>query len=105
MVARPIFCIRFALFVFVSVCCPGVVRGDASPPVRGRECIRPTEWMRRNHMDFLQERHDLAVRAGREMTDAFASCVACHSSKKFCDRCHTYVGVAPDCFGCHAYPP
>ena len=30
------------------------------------------------------------------------TCLECHSNKdKFCDQCHNYVAVAPNCFGCH----
>lgn len=74
------------------------------PP--GGKCVKPTEWMRRNHMDFLKENRNLAVREGiRVKSDSLKNCATCHTSReKFCDRCHTYVGVAPNCFECHHYP-
>jgi len=29
----------------------------------------------------------------------------CHTDKaKFCDRCHNYVGVTPNCWDCHVEP-
>ena len=30
------------------------------------------------------------------------TCMECHSNKtQFCDQCHNYVAVAPNCWGCH----
>ena len=30
------------------------------------------------------------------------TCLDCHSNKtQFCDQCHNYVAVTPNCFGCH----
>jgi hypothetical protein len=30
------------------------------------------------------------------------TCMECHSNKsQFCDRCHNYVAVTPNCWGCH----
>jgi hypothetical protein len=72
----------------------------------GDACIRPTDWMRRNHMDFLKHRSAQTVREGmRIRSESFIKCAECHQShEKFCDQCHNYVGVAPDCFECHSYP-
>ncbi|MBF0160829.1 MAG: hypothetical protein HQL88_00945 [Magnetococcales bacterium] len=79
------------------------------PPLEvpeGRECVQPAEWMRRNHMDFLKHNRDMAVREGvRVKDDSLKNCSTCHKSReKFCDRCHAYVAVAPNCFECHDYP-
>ncbi|MEO5339105.1 MAG: hypothetical protein H7837_01110 [Magnetococcus sp. MYC-9] len=89
----------------------GPRRDDPSSPLRlelpeGKSCVQPTEWMRRNHMDFLKHNRDLAVREGvRVKDDSLRNCSTCHKSReKFCDRCHTYAGVAPNCFECHDYP-
>ncbi|WP_130471665.1 hypothetical protein [Candidatus Magnetaquicoccus inordinatus] len=73
---------------------------------KGKECVKSTEWMRRNHMDFLKHNRDQAVREGiRVKSDSLKNCTTCHTSReKFCDRCHTYTGVAPNCFECHHYP-
>ncbi|MBF0194671.1 MAG: hypothetical protein HQL71_08930 [Magnetococcales bacterium] len=72
----------------------------------GESCIRPTDWMRRNHMSFLKHRRAQTVREGlRIRSESFVKCAECHQSReKFCDQCHNYVGVAPDCFECHSYP-
>ena len=33
------------------------------------------------------------------------TCMKCHSNKaEFCDRCHDYAGVSPDCWSCHVAP-
>ena len=33
------------------------------------------------------------------------TCMDCHSNKaKFCDQCHTYMGVTPYCWDCHIQP-
>ncbi|MBF0134852.1 MAG: hypothetical protein H7833_15725 [Magnetococcus sp. DMHC-1] len=73
---------------------------------KGDACIRPTEWMRRNHMDFLQHKRAVTVREGaRKRSESLLQCKSCHPSREqFCDRCHDYVGVEPNCFECHIYP-
>ena len=73
---------------------------------KGDACIRETDWMRRNHMDFLKHRRGQTVREGlRIRSESLVKCAECHQShEKFCDQCHNYVGVAPDCFECHSYP-
>ena len=33
------------------------------------------------------------------------SCLGCHSNKEqFCDACHNYAGVKPNCWSCHIVP-
>jgi hypothetical protein len=73
---------------------------------KGEACIRPTEWMRRNHMDFLKHRRAETVREGmRIRSESLLECAECHQShEKFCDQCHNYVSVSPNCFECHVYP-
>ncbi|NGZ07261.1 MAG: hypothetical protein G8237_12990 [Magnetococcales bacterium] len=82
----------------------------AAPPqpekaVRG-PCVRDAEWMRRNHMDFLKHKREETVREGVAVkSESFLACSGCHPSReRFCDRCHAYVAVAPNCFECHQYP-
>jgi hypothetical protein len=30
------------------------------------------------------------------------TCLSCHPNKdEFCDQCHDYVGVEPNCWNCH----
>jgi len=85
---------------------------------KDRKCLMPTEWMRANHMQMLVEWRDKVVRSnekgapdgryfvtpdGRKFFASLTnSCLDCHSNKdKFCDQCHNYVAVVPNCFGCH----
>lgn len=103
---------RAFLLVFVLfaawIAAPFSAQADLPKPekaVRG-PCVRDAEWMRRNHMDFLKHKREETVREGKSVpTESFLSCISCHPSKeRFCDRCHAYVGVAPNCFDCHQYP-
>lgn len=85
---------------------------------KDRKCIMPTEWMRANHMQMLVDWRDNVVRSDEKGAPIFRefnspdgrkflasltnTCLDCHSNKdKFCDQCHNYVAVAPNCFGCH----
>ncbi len=72
---------------------------------QGKPCVRDPAWMRRNHPDFLKQKRDLTVREGVRIRDeSLANCVSCHQSRaQFCDRCHQYAGVEPNCFTCHNY--
>ncbi|MBF0584193.1 MAG: cytochrome C [Magnetococcales bacterium] len=120
----PSLCIRFLFFVLPVVAgllwvVPDVARAADHERGGGAEhhlqlelpkdktaCVKPTEWMRRNHMDFLKHNRDLAVREGiRTKDDSLKNCTTCHTSReKFCDRCHAYTGIEPNCFECHHYP-
>ncbi|MBF0284980.1 MAG: hypothetical protein HQL51_11035 [Magnetococcales bacterium] len=73
---------------------------------KGEACLKPTDWMRRNHMDFLKHSREDTVREGvRNAKESFLNCKSCHVSREqFCDRCHNYASVKPDCFECHNYP-
>ena len=79
-------------------------------------CVMPVEYMRSSHVLLLKEWRETVVRTGdrnfmspdgrhfrRSLTD---TCLDCHSNKSsFCDRCHNYVGVRPNCWECHVAPP
>lgn len=99
-----------ALFVLVLALPSPTLAGGGPPQLekaQGTEpCIRPADWMRRNHMVFLKHRRAETVREGlRIRSESLQRCATCHTShEKFCDRCHAYVGVAPGCFECHNYP-
>lgn len=89
------------------------------PKAKGKHCVMPTEWMRKNHMKLLyHERwmtvHEGVIIKGRSMEN----CISCHvqreadgqwpkptSKKFFCEACHAYTGVKIDCFECHASHP
>ena len=108
-VPRQFFVILLPLLAGFLLAVPHAVQASGPPQLeqaKGKECIQPAEWMRRNHMDFLKGRRDLSVREGvRVRSESFKNCASCHTSReKFCDRCHAYAGVAPNCFDCHHYP-
>lgn len=80
-----------------------------------KECIEPTHYMRDKHTDLLSDWRESVIRHGTRnyvasdnqeynmsLTD---TCMDCHSNKaEFCDRCHDYVAVKPDCWDCHNPP-
>jgi len=81
----------------------------------GNECIEPTNWMLDNHMKLLDSWRNQAVRGGnytyvasdgKEWDIALTgTCLACHDKAEFCDQCHSYEGVTPDCWSCHISSP
>ncbi len=87
---------------------------------KDRKCVMPTDWMRANHMQLLVDWRESVVRSkgigggpvddrlfvnpeGKKYLASLSkTCLECHSNKtKFCDQCHNYVAVTPNCFGCH----
>ncbi|MBM4285178.1 MAG: menaquinol oxidoreductase [Deltaproteobacteria bacterium] len=77
-----------------------------------KQCVEDTAWMRANHMLLLNDWREEVVRTGkREYTGKGGkkynpslsnTCMECHSNKsQFCDQCHNYVAVVPNCWGCH----
>lgn len=79
-------------------------------------CVGPTLVMRKKHMDFLfRQRDDTMYHGIRTGPYSLKECVGCHVKKdeqgrevpvnapgQDCQRCHQYVAVDIDCFGCHA---
>ncbi|MBI5815665.1 MAG: sulfur reduction protein DsrJ [Nitrospinae bacterium] len=89
----------------------GLFTGAAAAPSLtikkdGKKCVKDPEWMRHNHMKFLLHTREEAVREGiREEGHGIAGCRSCHPNRaEFCDKCHGYVGVKPECWNCHYYP-
>lgn len=84
-----------------------------------QQCVRPNDFMRRNHFEVIKHQRNLTVHEGiRKTTDSLAGCVDCHARKdaegkavpvnaegQFCDACHDYVAVNIDCFSCHTAIP
>ncbi len=82
-------------------------------------CVEPTEFMRRNHMELIKHERHIAVHEGiRDSKYSLAGCIACHvapgpdqepvsvyAAGQFCNRCHEYAAVDVNCFGCHATVP
>ena len=89
------------------------------PKALGSQCVKETQYMRENHMDFLFEKRDLVVLKGIRTThDSFNNCLSCHAvtnieghvvsyddSKHFCRPCHDFAAVKIDCFECHSSVP
>jgi len=89
-----------------------------TPEIRGlnvRQCIEPTAYMRSSHMELVNFWREAVVREGKHLYvnregKKFAmslsqTCLGCHSNKeKFCDACHNYSGVKPNCWSCHVVP-
>ncbi len=85
-------------------------------PASENQCVESTQYMRDYHMQLLKNWRDSVVRDGVRtytasdgkqyaisLTD---TCLKCHSNKAdFCDKCHDYAGVAPNCYSCHNIPP
>jgi hypothetical protein len=81
-------------------------------PKAERSCVAPREVMRTSHMTLLATWRDDVVRRDARTWVAYdghryeksltRTCLRCHSNTTdFCDRCHTYAGVAPSCKPCH----
>lgn len=79
------------------------------------QCVESTQYMREYHMQLLKQWRDEAVRTGQSTYTASdnktydinltGTCLKCHSNKtEFCDSCHNYTGVAPNCWSCHNIP-
>ncbi|MBC7343281.1 MAG: sulfate reduction electron transfer complex DsrMKJOP subunit DsrJ [Clostridia bacterium] len=80
-----------------------------------KQCIEATDYMRQKHMQLLDQWRTEAIREGKTVYTASDgqkyqislenTCLSCHSNKsQFCDQCHNYLGVEPDCFSCHQAP-
>jgi len=80
-----------------------------------KQCIESMEWMRFRHPDLLNDWTESVVRQGTRTYVASdgqeyhislsGTCMDCHSNKaEFCDQCHDYAGVKPDCWDCHNLP-
>ena len=60
--------------------------------------------MRHSHMKLLFHNRDKAVREGIR-NEGLTACRSCHKHRdKFCEKCHDYIGVEPECWNCHNYP-
>jgi hypothetical protein len=93
---------------------PEIVVKTKNMPGKDR-CVMPGEYMRASHMNLLKEWRETVVRTGdrsysspdgrtfqRSLTH---TCLDCHSNKStFCDSCHNYMSVTPNCWDCHVAP-
>ncbi|MDD4911873.1 MAG: hypothetical protein PHP57_06215 [Sideroxydans sp.] len=79
---------------------------------KGGQCVKDTQWMRKNHMHMLKHQRDETVRKGIRGENSLKNCIECHASLKddsviaredsFCVGCHRYEAVKIDCFECHS---
>jgi hypothetical protein len=80
--------------------------------LKEKKCVMPTDYMRANHMQMLVDWRESVVRDGQRefvnpegkkfVASLSNTCMDCHSNKtQFCDQCHNYVAVTPNCWGCH----
>ena len=80
-----------------------------------KRCVEPTAYMKAKHMELIDSWRQAVVRHGERIflasdgkkyeMNLSHTCLNCHSNKEqFCDRCHTYEGVKPDCWECHVVP-
>jgi predicted CXXCH cytochrome family protein len=92
---------------------------EGSKALEAESCIRPTDDMRRNHMEYINHDRHLVVRDGiRNVEGSLAGCVNCHGGHdasgkavpvnaegQFCSGCHEYTGISITCFQCHRKVP
>jgi hypothetical protein len=94
-----------------------VVKPELKLPAGEKQCVEPAEFMRAQHMQMLMSWRDEVVREDKHIYASKAygksydislsgTCLAqCHQDKaEFCDRCHNYSGVSPNCWSCHVVP-
>ena len=114
---------RWLLLMLALFAWTGLMPAHAGAPkpvvekaVKGEQCVEPTEYMRRNHMDVLEGHRDKTVHEGiRTKKYSLKECINCHASEKtgsvtaakdnFCVSCHSYASVKVDCFDCHSSKP
>jgi cytochrome c553 len=105
------------VLLLLCLCVPTVWAAESSLPKidigKGGECVKDTQWMRKNHMHLLLHQRDETVHKGvREVKNSLKNCIECHASIKddsviarddsFCVACHKYEAVKLDCFECHS---
>lgn len=94
---------------------PVRAEGNSAPVVNiayPGKCIAPTEKIRRDHSRMLDHQRDRTMYLGiRNEPASLKECVNCHADKStntvlgkdgFCQSCHVYAAVQPDCFQCHS---
>jgi hypothetical protein len=88
---------------------------EVALPEGQSQCVEDAAYMRAHHMDLLDEWRDAVVRDGdaepvvvdgKEYPKSLTKgCMACHTSRQdFCNACHDYAAVVPNCWECHVEP-
>ncbi|MFZ2333806.1 MAG: hypothetical protein WAW35_02725 [Sideroxyarcus sp.] len=108
---------KLLVSLLLCLCIPAVWAAESNMPKpdvgMGGQCVKDTQWMRKNHMHLLKHQRVETVRKGiRSEQDSLKNCVECHASvtdnsviareDSFCVACHRYEAVKIDCFECHA---
>ncbi|NLT96094.1 MAG: sulfate reduction electron transfer complex DsrMKJOP subunit DsrJ [Clostridia bacterium] len=106
-------------FILNAVTASGAPEPSLDTPeinaLSAKECILDTDYMTSNHMELLADWKIAVVRDGnrifvtddgREFEMSLQNtCLECHSNKAdFCDACHNYAKVEPNCWDCHVGP-
>lgn len=84
-------------------------------PAKEKECIESKEFMRKEHMQMLDDWRDWALRDGKRTfvnskgkeyaISLQNTCMKCHENRaEFCDKCHNDQAVSPYCWDCHIQP-
>ncbi len=91
------------------------VKPDPKIVTEEKQCVEPKEFMRSFHTGLLTSWREEVVRSdsrtyfasdGKTYEKSLSNtCLKCHSNRdEFCDRCHNYAQVQPDCWDCHSSP-
>ena len=118
-----VYMISLAVFASATKQTTSSQNGRVPMPViplgKGEQCVKDTDFMRRNHMSLLIHERDETVHEGvRGEPYSLKECIRCHavadqdgtavtvsSQQHFCRSCHDYAAVKIDCFQCHASRP
>ena len=104
-------------FVLLGAHTPGSARVTLPvlPQAEGEQCVEPTDFMRRNHMELLKHQRDETMYRGiRTQRHSLRECINCHAAdfgqdaqpeQHFCVSCHKFSAVKPDCFQRHRMTP
>jgi hypothetical protein len=109
--------ILFSPFLYSVGSGQAAAKPDIVLPTQSKQCVEPVEYMKDHHMQLLIQWRDDVVRNGGRIYVASdgkqyeesltGTCLSskCHSNKaEFCDRCHDYSNVQPNCWNCHTAP-
>ncbi len=107
--------LMLAPFLYNLVTFTSYAQPELKLPEGMENCIEDTEFMRKEHMQILDDWRDLVVRDGLRVYTASDgkqyemslqnTCMDCHSNKvEFCDKCHDVNSVDPYCWTCHFEP-
>ena len=115
-------CVVVAMVLAITILPGQAGAGESRVPLpvlakaaKGKQCVEPAAVMRRNHMKYLMHQREETVRQGiRGKKYSLRQCTECHATadpnidggkvrtlQPFCNQCHEYAAVKPDCFSCH----